>query len=357
MKDENKNITSERPSTNSCGIGLPYITVIVPVRNEERHISSTLTMILEQDYPLERFEVIVADGMSEDKTSEVVKMLAVRYSNLREVKNSKRLASAGRNAGFMNGRGDIFLVIDGHCHIKSNQLLMDLVKCFEKSGAQCLGRPQPLDPPGLSIFQKAVAMARASRLGHSKNSLIYDEYEGYASPVSNGAAYKKEVFEKIGLIDESFDACEDVEFNYRVEKAGFKAYTSPRLTVRYYPRESIRGLFKQMMRYGKGRARFIKKHPEAFSMETMIPPVFVLGLSGVVALGILSSWSFGLKGAAKITALPYLLYSAVVLVESFRISIKSDIKYALYLPAIFFTIHTGLGLGFLRGVFERRANL
>lgn len=337
----------------------PFITIVMPVRNEARFIRDTLGQLLGQDYPRDCFEIIVADGMSDDGTQEIVNKLSGDHPQVRLIENPKRLSSAGRNVGFKNGKGDIFLVVDGHCYIPDNQLFNNVATAFEKSGADCLGRPQPLDPPGLSDFQKAVAMARASRLGHSGNSLIYSNYEGFASPVSNGAVYKKEVFQKVGYVDESLDACEDVEFNYRLEKAGLKAYTSPSLAVKYYPREKLKSFFKQMIRYGRGRFKFIKKHPETFNLDTLVPSAFTLGLLLFIFLGILSFFSslmskaWSLRSVASgLLSIIYGLYLLIIVGESFRISFKKGFGYFRYLPFIFFAVHFGLGYGFIKEVVQ-----
>src|ERR1039457_2876628 len=244
-------------------IKAPFITVVMPVRNESRFVRDTVMQLVNQNYPADCFEIIVVDGMSDDGTQNIVVDIGTTYPQVRLLENPKRLSSAGRNIGFRNGRGDYFLVVDGHCFIPMDNLLKNVSDCFLKSGADCLGRPQPMDPPGLKPFQRAVALARRSRLGHGGDSLIYSDYEGYCSPVSNGAAYRKDVFGKVGFVDENFDAAEDVEFNYRVEKAGLRCYTSPLLTVRYYPREKLSGLFRQMQRYGMGRYLFTRKHRES----------------------------------------------------------------------------------------------
>jgi succinoglycan biosynthesis protein ExoA len=333
-----------------------FITVVMPVRNEEQFISDTLHHVLNQNYPDDRFEIIVADGISEDKTREIVLGISKAYPNVRLFDNPGRLPSSGRNVGFKNGQGDIFIVIDGHCYIPDNELLRNVVRCFDKSGAYCLGRPQPLDPPGINFFQEAVSLARASKVGHSGNSFIYSDYEGYISPVSNGSIYKKEIFEKIGYVDETFDACEDVEFNYRIEKAGFKAYMSPSLAIKYYPRESLRGLFKQMARYGKGRFKFVKKHPEAVDLNMLIPPIFVLGLLVLITFGLYFAFSFLsrvnrpalIDVAMGILGSIYGAYVILVLGESLRIGLKKGSRFLKYLPPIFLTIHFGLGFGFLR---------
>ena len=332
---------------NSRYQSMPFITVVMPVRNEARFISDTLSQILAQEYPEDRYEIIVADGMSDDGTREIVLKLSQLFQNIRLLDNPKRLSSAGRNVGFKNGRGDYFLVVDGHCYIPDNQLFSNVVDCFRKSGADCLGRPQPLDPPGLTDFQKSVAIARASWLGHGGDSLIYSENESFASPVSNGAAYARHVFEKVGYVDENFDAAEDVEFNYRVEQFGFKCYTSPKLTVRYYPRENLRGLFRQIVRYGKGRRRFTRKHPEALTINQLIPIGFVAGLC-MLALSLILCLLYGVNAPLVFSAIIYTLYLFLVATVTIKVAIRNGIQSATPVPAIMFIIHFALGYGFLK---------
>jgi succinoglycan biosynthesis protein ExoA len=334
----------------------PFITIVIPVRNEERFIAGTLQQVLDQGYPIEKLEVIVVDGMSTDRTREIVQGISNNCPNVKLFDNLGCLPSSGRNVGFKNGQGDIFIVIDGHCFLPDRDLFKNVVGCFIKSKALCLGRPQPLDPPGINVFQKAVSLARASKLGHSGDSFIYSNYEGYISPVSNGAIYKKEIFEKVGYVDENFDACEDVEFNYRIEKAGFKAYMSPLLAIKYYPRESLKGLFKQMKRYGIGRFKFINKHPEATNLNMLIPSIFVLGMFAFIVFGLCFAFSLlfplsvpsSLVAATSLLGLIYALYVILVLGESLKIGFKKGFRFLKYLPSIFFTIHFGLGLGFLK---------
>ncbi len=325
----------------------PFITIVMPVRNEARFIADTLGQLLAQDYPSDRFEILVADGMSDDGTREIVREMGKQHSHIRLLDNPKRLSSAGRNVCFQKGKGDYFLVVDGHCFIPDNQLLLNVVGCFEKSGADCLGRPQPLDPPGLTKFQKSVAIARGSRLGHGGDSMIYGEYEGFASPVSNGAVYKREVFEKVGYVDETFDAAEDVEFNYRVEKAGLKCYTSPKLTIRYYPRENLHGLLGQMVRYGKGRRRFMRKHPESMTLNQLIPAAFVVGLL-VLMLSLVLFVITGSTVPLMLSSIPYCLYLLLVGVETIRGVLREGVRYAMPMPVILFIIHAGLGWGYLK---------
>ena len=194
----------------------PFITVVMPVRNEARFIADTLGQLRGQDYPKDRFEILVADGMSDDGTRDIVAGIAKEDDRVRLLDNPKMHSSAGRNVGFTAGLGDFFVVVDGHCYIPSSSMLKNAVRLFQETGADCLGRPQPLTPPDIGAFQQAVALARASRIGHGGGSLIYSDFEGYAIPDSNGAAYSRNCIESVGFVDESFDACEDVEYNLRV---------------------------------------------------------------------------------------------------------------------------------------------
>ncbi|OKY75632.1 MAG: glycosyltransferase [Desulfobulbaceae bacterium DB1] len=329
----------------------PVVTVVMPVYNEARFIEGTLRQLLTQEYPADRLEIIVVDGMSQDATREIVQRMAREHSQIKLLENPKKRSSAGRNIGFKAGSGEYFVVIDGHCFLPNNQLIRNIADCFEKSGADCLGRPQPLDPPGLTDFQKAVALARASRIGHGGDSFIYSDYEGFVSPTSNGAAYRRNVFEKVGYVDETFDACEDVEFNYRVEKAGLTCYTAPSLAVQYYPRESLSALFRQLCRYGQGRRRFVRKHPEALTFNQLVPLFFVLGLAAIIMVFVGVFITDTANVLAGVFIFPYLLYAGLILYFSADISVRNGWQYKFILPLIFFGIHFSLGWGFLKEIF------
>jgi len=121
-----------------------------------------------------------------------------------------------------------------------------------------------------------IAIGRKSKIGHSKDSFIYSDFEGFVNPVSSGFAYDRSVFETVGYFDEGFDAAEDVEFHFRLKQAGIDAFTSPDLLIYSYPRFSLKALFRQQTRYGEGRARFVKKHTEGFTKETPIPALIFL---------------------------------------------------------------------------------
>lgn len=321
----------------------PFISVVIPVRNEETHLGKVLESLIAQEYPRDRYEILVVDGQSTDGTSVVVeKAAAAATVRVTLLQNPRKLSSAGRNVGVRNSSGEFIIFVDGHCEIPSKTLLRDAATLFEKSGADCLCRPQPLNTAGNGFFGNAVAYARASPLGHGRDSTIYNTtYEGCVNPCSAGSMYRRTVFERVGYYDESFDAAEDVELNYRVFKSGLISYMSPLLEIRYQPRASFEALWRQMMRYGRGRFHLVWKHSKAFSFSQIVPAIFLLW---IVLGGFASLFSppfsavFGISLGA---------YAAVVLYFSFGLGRRHGFRYLLMGPPIFLTIHLGLGAGLL----------
>lgn len=323
----------------------------MPVRNEIKALPALLHALLEQEF--DSFEIIVSDGGSSDGTREFVADFA-RSSRVPVllVDNVKIRSGPGRNAGVRSARGETIVFLDGHCSIPSRSLLRDTVAIFESTGADCLCRPQPLIAPIDSPTGKAIANVRASVLGHGRDSLIYNtSFSGFADPASSGASYRTEVFDRLGVYDESFDACEDVEFNTRVRKSGMTAYTDPRLTVHYEPRVTVRALAGQMAYYGRGRVRLALKHPDCFSL-TQVVPFGLLILAGLT----LSSLPFpGLIRASLLIV--FGLYLALVFIASAQLARRHSARYLWQAPLIYLTVHFGLGFGMLREILSTQLSL
>jgi succinoglycan biosynthesis protein ExoA len=148
------------------------------------------------------------------------------------------------------------------------------------------------------------------------------------------------------MYDEAFDACEDVELNHRVWQSGMKSYISPRLTIRYAPRADLKGLFKQMTRYGQGRFKLMAKHRDAMSLSQFVPPAFVAWMLLTALLSsftVLGRWAF--LGTLAV-------YFGAVFLSSVALAAKHGIRFLWGGPAIYATIHVGLGVGFWKGLFS-----
>jgi len=320
-----------------------YLTVVLPVRNEEAHISETLWALASQDYPKDRYELIVVDGQSDDATRDVVQRFKDAHPDvdLRLLDNPGRWSSRARNIGIREARGEVIAVIDGHVHVPNGRLFESIERLQKTHGVLCLSRPAPLLVParreGLPYW---IALARKSWLGHSRNSYIYSDHEGFVDPTSSGFAYHRDVFSRVGYFDESFDAAEDCEFHHRLKKAGIEAYTSPDMTIYSFPRETLGSLFRQMTRYGIGRARLVRKYPDALTKETLIPPAIFLSFA---VLPLAAGAFFGLL----------VVYWLILLATGLASSLRAGrLAPGLLVAAAVFITHIGLGWGFLSGIWS-----
>jgi cellulose synthase/poly-beta-1,6-N-acetylglucosamine synthase-like glycosyltransferase len=163
-------------------------------------------------------------------------------------------------------------------------------------------------------------------------------------------AYRRDVFARIGEFDEAFDACEDVEFNTRLAEAGGRCYLAPELTVRYHPRSDLRGLVIQMLRYGRGRARLLLKHPQTFSAPSLVPATFLIGLTASFGLGLVAPVFAAMFCAAV------MIYAVALLLTAMMLAARDGTpELAPLLPAVFASIHVGAGWGVLAELTPRLA--
>jgi glycosyltransferase involved in cell wall biosynthesis len=330
----------------------PAVSVVLPVLNEERDLGRLLDELLQQTPPPDGFEILVADGGSTDRTRDIVATRTLEWPNLRLVDNPGRLSSAGRNAGARAARGEYIVFLDGHCSVPRRDYLVRLVEIFRTSGAACLCRPQPMQRLADGRWGQAIAAARHSFLGHDPGSDIYGGEPAYTDPRSAGAAYTRDVFDRLGGYDERFDACEDVEFNHRVALLGLRSYRHPDLAIDYRPRRTLVAFYRQMERYGRGRARLMARHPGAAPWSllaaTALAMVWIVGMT-------LLGWRVAVAAGACVIA----IYGGIVLIESLRVGGLS--RRSGRIAASLAVIHSGLLFGFWRGLPEfrryRRPNL
>jgi hypothetical protein len=234
--------------------------------------------------------------------------------------------------------------LDGHCSIPRRDYLKRMVELFEATGAACLCRPQPLDRIIDGPWPAAIAAARQSRFGHNPGSDIYSHRPGFTDPRSAGAAYLRTCLEELGGYDERFDACEDVEFNHRVAQAGCPAYRHPDLAVAYRVRGDLRALYRQMVRYGQGRAHLLIRHPRVLPWPLLLATVLIIGAPAVPVF-------FGAQGAALVAA-PIVCWTVPAAAEAFRLGRRP--RPALRIVLAFLIIHAGLVLGFWHGLLHSR---
>jgi len=320
----------------------PELTVVLPVRNEAAHIADVLAQLCAQTLAPSRYEILVVDGYSQDDTRKIVRAVASEHPHIHLLYNPGITSGSGRNVGALHARAPYILFVDGHCRIRYRTMLTSVLTAFHR-GEQCVSRPQPLVAHAGSLFQTAVARARSSRLGHQAGSQIFADVPGYCNPLSAGCGYTRELYGMLGGVDEDFDAGEDLEFNLRVHLQGISAYHDPEFAVGYFPRASWVSLFRQLYRYGYGRAKMARKHAGTFSPLAGLLAVFALWVVGMPLAGVFwpPAWqAWGILAG---------VYGAVAITHAWR---AAGGRWRLWaaVSSCFPAIHLGAGAGYLSGL-------
>jgi glycosyltransferase involved in cell wall biosynthesis len=254
------------------------VTVAIPCLDEERHIEATLRCVLSQDYAGE-LEILVADGGSRDRTRAIVGALAADDPRLRLIDNPGRIQARGMNEILRRARGAIIVRLDAHASYAPDYVRR-CVEVLAETGADNAGGAQR--PLAESPFQRALCAALSSPLGVGGAAYRSPTEEGFVDTVFLGA-FRREVFEKVGIYDPGAVTNEDAELNQRILEAGGRIYLSRAIVAHYHPRSSFSALARQYFRYGMGRARTLLKHRRFPTLRPLVPFAGVVGGAALVA--------------------------------------------------------------------------
>jgi GT2 family glycosyltransferase len=320
---------------------VPAVSIVVPCRNEARHIEACVRSLLAQDCAAD-IEVIVADGTSEDGTRDVLARLVREDARVRMVENQGRIVSTGLNAAIGAARGRIIIRADAHTEYAPDYV-SQCVAVLRETGADNVGGPWVARGKGL--ISQAIAVAFQSRFAVGGARGHDPQYEGTLDTVYLGC-WPREVFERIGLFDEELVRNQDDEFNLRLTRAGGKIWQSPRIKSWYSPRGSLGDLFRQQIQYGYWKVRVIQKHRLPASLRHLIPGLFVVS---VVLLPVLSLW-WSLAGWAWLVLIA--TYTIINTAAATMAAARQGAKLLPILPLVFACYHFGYGCGFLRGLWD-----
>lgn len=317
-----------------------FISVILPVRNEENYIAACLKNLFSQKKINSELEVIVADGMSADNTCSIIRDFQKQHANLILISNPEKIVPTGLNQALSIAKGDIIIRIDGHTVIAPDYVA-NCVRILEESGADNVGGR--MDAIGTTTFGKAVSVATSTPFGVGGSRFHYSDKEEWVDSVYMGA-WHKEIFDKIGLFDEELVRNQDDEFNYRLRKHGCKILLSPDIKSKYTVRSSPNALWKQYFQYGFWKVRVLQKHPKQMSWRQFIPPALVASLIFSLILSIFD----------PIYWILFAIFVGVYLLANILASIITSAKkgwqHLFLLPLVFAILHLSYGLGFLIGL-------
>lgn len=326
------------------------VSIVVACRNEIRHISGFLDSVLEQNLAEFGWEVIVADGLSDDGTREVLREYCRQHTRLRTIANPGRIVSTGLNAAIRAARGNIIIRMDAHTQYATDYCLR-CVETLEQTGADNVGGPARTHSSG----KNGRAVDAAYNSPFCTGARFHDvNYEGWIDTVTYGC-WRKATLERIGLFDENLVRNQDDELNLRLIRAGGKIWQNPEIMSWYSPRTTFSAISRQYFQYGFWKVAVIRKHRIPGSCRHLVPIAFIaanLGLFAVWAMATLVGASRLETGSGLVIATMLGCYALANLTASVFAAERAGWDILPYLPPVFAAYHFSWGLGFLVGLFR-----
>jgi len=320
------------------------VTVVVPCRNEEKHIARCLESILANDYPKDRMEILILDGMSEDRTREIVAGYSERHPLIRLVDNPKKHIPVAMNIGIKLAKGERILKMDAHSTYQPDYI-SKCVRYQDKYGAENSGGVWKMVPGADTAMARAIVLGLGSRFGSGNANVKVGVDKPTWSDSTAFGCFKKDLFERIGMYDEKLLSSSDLDLNQRIKAAGGGILVAPDVVINYAADGNLRAFRRHVFADGVWVSYVMKFGKRAFSWRHLVPAAFVLGLTGALTLGATNRWflwiGLGVAG----------LYVAVSLGVSLQIAIRErEARYALLLPVVFALRHFVHGIGTLFGL-------
>jgi succinoglycan biosynthesis protein ExoA len=320
----------------------PAVSVIVPCYNEQDTVLLLLEALRAQTYPIDRIEVVIADGMSTDQTRE--RIAVYQQENLalqlKVVDNPDRAIPAAVNRAIDASQGEYLIRMDAHA-VPAPDYVARCVAVLEAGFGDNVGGIWQIHPGAAGWVARSIAEAAAHPLGVGDARYRVGGHPQAVDTVPFGAFHRR-LIERIGSFDETLLSNEDYEFNTRIRKAGGAVWFDPAIRCTYFARSSLIALAQQYWRYGYWKVRMLRQYPESIRWRQVLPPLFVLSLigMGIVGLFIVSvRWLL----LAEIT-----LYGVILASTSFRAAWKQkDIGLFVGLPLAIATMHLSWGSAFL----------
>ena len=323
------------------------ISVICPIYNEEKYISECINSILLQDYPKNDMEVLLVDGMSTDRTREIVLSYCVKYPFIHLLDNPQKIVPYAMNIGIHAAKGDIVIRLDAHA-IYPDNYFSELVTKLHELNADNVGAVCRTLPADDSPKCRAIAAALSSSFGMGNSYFRIGAKDIIKVDTVPFGCYRKEIFDKIGLYDTDLIRNQDDELNARLIKHGGKIYLLPYLIVDYFARNTIKKTGKMFYQYGLYKPLVNKKLGSPATLRQFFPVAFVLGLIFGLILSIFSKYIL-IAYLAIVTM--YFLLALIFSVKSY-----SSIPQVMWQIATYITVHVNYGWGYLVGIYKILTN-
>lgn len=251
---------------------MPFISVILPVRNEERFITACVASIFAQDYPQEQMEVIFVDGCSEDRTVELLHEMQKAHPQIVVLHNPNRTVPYAMNIGIEKSRGEVIVRLDAHAEYPPDYIRLSVETLLTR---ECDNAGGVFETRGRGFMGEAIAEMLKTPLGVGNATYRLTQEDGYVDTVPFGC-FRRELFERIGGFDERMTRNQDNELNFRIRKNGGKIYLNHNIRVLYYCRDTMRGIMKMGYMNGKWNVITMTLVPGSMGVRHFVPLAFVL---------------------------------------------------------------------------------
>jgi len=319
------------------------VSIVIPMRNEEKYIGKCLDSLLAQDWNREALEVIVIDGASKDRSREIVESMIARFAQLKLLVNPRCITPVSLNMGVKAAAGEVVIILGSHSYV-AKDFVSKNIHYLDTMVVDCVGGS--IAPVGDTYQGEAIALAMSSPIGVGNAFYRYSKVQRLVDTVQFGA-YRREVFRRVGYFDEDLVRNQDFELNHRIVSTGGRILLAPEVHGFYVVRNSIPKLFKQYFDYGYWKTKVVSKEIGAFRLRYQIPPIFILTLVISGLLGIFSPVMWSLFQAILA------LYGVLVALTTVKISFNNGLKYLPILPFAFITLHFGFGFGLITSWVQR----
>jgi succinoglycan biosynthesis protein ExoA len=320
----------------------PAVSIVIPCFNEENTIRDLLVAIRAQTYPVSRLEVVIADGLSTDKTRQVIKAFQIDNPQvkLQVVNNPKRIIPAGVNTAVRASHGEIIIRLDGHSKPYPDYVEKCVAALEQKLGDN-VGGVWEIKPSRDTQLAACIALAAAHPLGVGDAQYRLGKQAGVVDTVPFGA-FRRSLFDQLGGFNEELLTNEDYEFNTRIRQSGGMVWLDPSIRTVYLARPDLEALAKQYFRYGYWKFKMLRRFPGTLRWRQALPPLFVVSL---VFLGILSIFSYQ---AMYLLGIELLLYLLILLFFGAIIARKQHrFGCIIGFPAALASMHLCWGTGFI----------
>jgi succinoglycan biosynthesis protein ExoA len=321
------------------------VSIIVPCYNEETTIQQLLDAIYTQTYPRNRVEVVIADGLSTDRTREVIEGYKLSHPDLeiRVIENNLRVIPSGLNRAIEAAAGTYIIRMDAHS-IPCRDYIRSSINGLENHLGDNIGGVWKIQPGADSWIARSIAITASHPIAAGDARYRIGGLAQEVDTVPFGA-FEKKIFERIGKYDETLLTNEDYEFNVRIRQSGGKVWMDPSISSIYFARSTLRELARQYWRYGYWKAQMVRRYPKTLRWRQVLPPLLVAML---LSLGVLSFfWDL----ARWMLAIIVILYTIIIFGIGIQMSLKHKaFSYAIGIPLAIATIHSTWGSAFLWGL-------